>query len=71
MNDLPENDSTQVLAARIEALLFLSPQPVSAMALADACETELEAINEAVDRLEDAAGTRESRNDPEGGWAEG
>ena len=36
MNDLPENDSTQVLAARIEALLFLSPQPVSAMALADA-----------------------------------
>jgi len=51
MNDLPENDSTQVLAARIEALLFLSPQPVSAMALADACETDLEAINQAVDRL--------------------
>ncbi len=53
MNDLPENDSTQVLAARIEALLFLSPQPVSAMALADACETDLEAINQAVDRLEE------------------
>ena len=53
MNDLPENDSTQVLAARIEALLFLSPQPASAMALADACETDLEAINQAVDRLEE------------------
>ena len=46
------NDSTQILAAKIEALLFLSPQPVSAISLADACEAEIEEVGLAVDRLE-------------------
>lgn len=46
------NDAVQILAAKIEALLFLSPQPVSAISLADACEAEMEDVGLAVDRLE-------------------
>lgn len=40
------------LARRVEALLFLSNQPVSEAALADACEVELEEIESAVAELE-------------------
>lgn len=44
------------LARTIEALLFLSPQPVSEIELADACGADLEAIQAAVEKLEDDLG---------------
>ena len=40
------------LACKIESLLFLSNQPVTEMALAEACEVDLELIEEAVAELE-------------------
>ncbi|MCO5315432.1 MAG: SMC-Scp complex subunit ScpB [Solirubrobacterales bacterium] len=42
------------LARKVEALLFVSPHPVPEMALAEACEVELELIEEAVGELEAA-----------------
>lgn len=41
-----------LLARRVEALLFLSNQPVTEIALADACEVELDEIEAAVAELE-------------------
>jgi segregation and condensation protein B len=40
------------LAALVEALLFLSPEPVSASELAEACEADEEAVLTALERLE-------------------
>jgi segregation and condensation protein B len=40
------------LSRTVEALLFLSPEPVSAAELAEAIEADEEAVAEAVDRLE-------------------
>lgn len=40
------------LARKVESLLFLSNQPVAEMALAEACETDLEQIEDAVAELE-------------------
>jgi segregation and condensation protein B len=42
---------TDGLERRIEALLFLSSEPVSAEALAEACESELHEVVTAVERL--------------------
>jgi len=42
------------LARKIEALLFVSPHPVPEMALAEACEVELEPVERAVTELEEA-----------------
>ncbi|HNH86826.1 MAG TPA: SMC-Scp complex subunit ScpB, partial [Solirubrobacterales bacterium] len=41
------------LARRIESLLFLSNQPVTEIALAEACEVELEQVQNAVVELEE------------------
>jgi segregation and condensation protein B len=40
------------LGAQIEALLFLSPEPVSAAELAEALEVDEDAVAEALDRIE-------------------
>ncbi len=40
------------LLATIEALLFLSPDPLSASQLADACEVEVGAITDAIEEYE-------------------
>ena len=51
--------STDGLGRTLEALLFLSPEPVSAAELAEAIEVEEEAVAEAIDELEQAlAGDR-------------
>ncbi len=42
------------LGATIEALLFLSPEPLSASALADACAVEVGAVTDALDDLDAA-----------------
>lgn len=42
----------EALTRKVEALLFLSNQPVTEMTLADACEVELEEIETAVAELE-------------------
>ena len=44
--------STDGLGRTLEALLFLSPEPVSAAELAEAIEVEEEAVAEAIDELE-------------------
>jgi segregation and condensation protein B len=44
--------STDGLGRTLEALLFLSPEPVSAAELAEAIEVDEEAVAEAVDELE-------------------
>jgi segregation and condensation protein B len=44
--------SADGLAQTVEALLFLSPEPVSAAELAEAIEVEEEAVAEAVEQLE-------------------
>ena len=50
---------TDGLGRTLEALLFLSPEPVSAAELAEAIEVEEEAVAEAIDELEQAlAGDR-------------
>jgi segregation and condensation protein B len=41
------------LDGTLEALLFLSPEPVSTLALADAAEAEPEAVGEALERLQE------------------
>jgi segregation and condensation protein B len=46
--------STDGLGRTLEALLFLSPEPVSAADLAEAIEVEEEAVAEAIDELEQA-----------------
>jgi segregation and condensation protein B len=46
--------STDGLGRTLEALLFLSPEPVSAAELAEAIEVEEEAVAEAIDELEQA-----------------
>ena len=46
--------SADPLAAQVEALLFLSSDPVSAAELAEALEIEEEAVAESLDRLEAA-----------------
>ena len=45
---------TDGLGRTLEALLFLSPEPVSAAELAEAIEVEEEAVAEAIDELEQA-----------------
>jgi segregation and condensation protein B len=49
-----ETDSTVAgsLLREVEALLFLSPHPVSEMDLAEACQVEADLVAEAVGRLE-------------------
>lgn len=42
------------LACKVEALLFISPHPVPEMALAEACEVELELVEAAVAELEES-----------------
>ncbi|HEY6671200.1 MAG TPA: SMC-Scp complex subunit ScpB, partial [Solirubrobacterales bacterium] len=46
--------STDGLGRTLEALLFLSPEPVSVAELAEAIEVEEEAVAEAIDELERA-----------------
>ena len=41
------------LMKNVEALLFLSPEPVAAAELADACEADEEAVMAALEKLED------------------
>ncbi len=50
----PAQPEVGALARTIEALLFVSPHPVPEMALAEACEVELEQIEDAVAELEQA-----------------
>lgn len=50
--DPPSGKSVGALARTVEALLFVSPHPVPEMALAEACEVDLELVEEAVSELE-------------------
>jgi len=59
------------LDATIEALLFLSPDPVTADALADALELEVEEVGEALTRLQErlqAGGRGVVLRELAGGW---
>jgi len=59
------------LDATIEALLFLSPDPVTADALADALELEVEEVGEALKRLQErlqAGGRGVVLRELAGGW---
>jgi segregation and condensation protein B len=46
------------IEATIEALLFLSPDPLSASQLADACQVEVGAVTDAIERYEQALADR-------------
>jgi len=50
---MAEQKSDGELIRTIEALLFLSTQPVSEIALAEACQAELEQVQEAVESLDE------------------
>src|SRR5438309_7349617 len=49
-----DDGSLGELERTIEALLFLSPEPVSAQALSEACEVEVEDVALAIERLRSA-----------------
>lgn len=50
---MAEREPDGELIRTIEALLFLSTQPVSEIALAEACQTELEQVQAAVEALDE------------------
>lgn len=54
MNGGADGAGMSSLARKIEALIFISPHPIPEMALAEACEVELDLIEKALEELEEA-----------------